>query len=84
MIHELKTINPYFQKSYEKQKTFEVRNNDRNFKVGDIVRLNEYHEKRNFFSGRYVEGVITYILREYSDALNANYCVFLYKETKRN
>jgi hypothetical protein len=39
--HELKTINPYFTEVLEGLKNFEVRFNDRDFNVGDEVRLQE-------------------------------------------
>ena len=41
-IHELKTINPYFQDVWDNIKDFEVRINDRGFKVGDKVKLVEF------------------------------------------
>ena len=34
--HLLKTINPYFQDVWDNKKTFEIRLNDRDFKVGGM------------------------------------------------
>lgn len=42
MIHQLKTTPPYFTDVTSGDKTFEVRRNDRNYKVGDFLELNEY------------------------------------------
>jgi hypothetical protein len=41
MIHELKTLNVYFQAVYEQRKTFEIRLDDRNYRVGDWLLLRE-------------------------------------------
>ena len=40
--HELKTWPEFFQPIWEGKKLFEVRNNDRNYKVGDYLNLQEY------------------------------------------
>ena len=45
MKHCLKTIQPYFADVENGTKTFEVRKNDRNFKIGDILFLQEYDEE---------------------------------------
>lgn len=42
MIHHLKTLPPYYQAVIEQRKPFEIRENDRNFKVGDRVILEEF------------------------------------------
>lgn len=41
MIHELKLNSKYYYDSLTNVKTFEIRKNDRNFKVGDILKLVE-------------------------------------------
>ena len=45
MKHCLKKIQPYFADVENGTKTFEVRKNDRNFKNGDILFLQEYDEE---------------------------------------
>ena len=61
MKHELKTINPYFNDVDIGCKTFEVRKNDRNFKVGDIMILKEYLQQ-GIYSGKQINCIITYVL----------------------
>ena len=41
MTHELKIQSEYFEVVNNKTKTFEIRKNDRNFKVGDKILLRE-------------------------------------------
>lgn len=62
MEHELKTVKPFFQNIVDLLKTFEIRKNDRNFKVGDTLILKEWNEKEQCFErDREVKRVITYI-----------------------
>ena len=68
MIHELKTIQPYFDDVVNGVKTFEVRKHDRDFKVGDELILREYNLESNTYSGKNVHMEITYILD------SENYC----------
>jgi len=60
MEHNLKIANEYFEAVNEGLKTFEIRNNDRNFKVEDIVNLEEIDENKEY-TGRKVTVKITYI-----------------------
>lgn len=62
VIHELKTVNPYFQHMWDRRKSFEVRKNDRNFKVGDKLLLREYEPESDTYSDREIEIKINYIL----------------------
>lgn len=41
-LHELKTINPHFTNVWDGKKDFEIRKNDRDFKIGDLLWLREY------------------------------------------
>ena len=42
-IHELKTIQPYFEDVWCDRKTFEIRKNDRDFQINDLLVLKEYN-----------------------------------------
>jgi len=44
MVHGLKIAPNYFEKVVSKEKTFEVRYNDRNFQVGDILKLGSIYD----------------------------------------
>lgn len=41
-IHELKVKQPFYDDLFFERKNFEVRKNDREYKVGDILHLKEY------------------------------------------
>ena len=61
MIHELKTVPEYYDAVNSGAKTFEVRKNDRDFKVGDILHL--YRSVDEDFDGaEFMEFAVTYIL----------------------
>lgn len=60
-IHELKILSEYFNPVLQHKKNFEIRFNDRNFRIGDYIKLKEYNPKTNTYSGRTISGKITYI-----------------------
>jgi hypothetical protein len=61
MVHGLKTLPEYFQEVINGNKTFEVRRNDRDYCVGDVLFLNEYDAERKEYSGRRTRLKVTYI-----------------------
>lgn len=75
MNHKLKTTNPYFQRCWDQEKTFEVRNNDRDFQKGDTICLQEYDERLKMYSGREIIGTILYVLSGYP-GIEKGYVVF--------
>lgn len=75
MHHELKTVNPYFQRVWDGQKNFEIRLNDRDFQTGDTLTLREYEIKNNSYSGREVFARVGYILNEYK-GLEPGFVIF--------
>lgn len=62
MTHTLKTIQPYFDQVIKGEKTFELRKNDRNFQIGDILILQEFDD--GAYTGREKDFVVTYILKD--------------------
>ncbi len=60
MIHALKIFPEYFNKVISGEKTFEIRNNDRNFLVGDYIALNEFTSESGY-TGRSALYRITYV-----------------------
>ena len=60
--HELKTAPQYFREIADGNKPFEVRRNDRDYQVGDILKLREYDDGE--YSGREICAEVTYILND--------------------
>ena len=60
--HELKTWSGYYNLVVSGAKTFEVRRDDRGFKIGDILRLKEYMPSETKYTGRHTDVEVTYIL----------------------
>jgi ASC-1-like (ASCH) protein len=64
MIHKLKCINPYFDSIWNGSKTFEIRKNDRDYKIGDtlILRLWDNERAEGFeIVGREIKVRVIYI-----------------------
>ena len=61
MVHSLKTWSDYFQAIRQGRKTFEIRQNDRNFAVGDWLHLKEYNHREQRFTGDAVLVMVSYI-----------------------
>ncbi|NBA21254.1 DUF3850 domain-containing protein [Enterococcus hirae] len=59
MIHELKILPEYFEAVTSGRKRFEIRKNDRDYKVGDRLYLREWNGE-NFTGGSY-KAEVTYI-----------------------
>jgi hypothetical protein len=57
-IHELKTWPKYFAEIKRGMKKFELRKDDRDFKVGDWLDLREYDPAAKKYTGR---GVMVYV-----------------------
>jgi len=76
ITHELKIAPEYFKKVLSKEKTFEFRYNDRNYQVGDILKLKEYDNGQ--YTGRETSVKITYILQNFK-GLKPNYAILSIK-----
>ena len=72
MEHELKILPEYFEAVFNYKKNFEVRENDRGYKVGDILILKEWEGE---YTGRELEREITYILTDDSGYVLPGYVV---------
>lgn len=62
-VHELKTVHEYFVGVWDGSKTFEIRNNDRDFDRGDILVLRETDFDEPVT--RVVVAEVTYTLRSF-------------------
>ena len=81
--HTLKIWPEYYDAVENGIKTFEIRKNDRDFKVGDTIRLREYDPMMETeidaerFTGRNVEVCIVYMLTsmDYPTGIPEGYCI---------
>lgn len=76
-MNELKILPGYFQDVLFNNKRFELRKNDRKFKVNDVYILKEYDTINNEYTNNEIIIRITYVLRnvEYY-GLKDGYCIF--------
>jgi len=66
-VHELKILPEYFTAILEGFKTFEIRQADRDYRVGDILHLKEYDASQTLtYTGRDLYVAVTYILSDYA------------------
>ncbi|QII47804.1 DUF3850 domain-containing protein [Bacillus paralicheniformis] len=59
--HKLKILPEYFEAVCSGKKSFEIRENDRGFQVGDKLMICEYIPEINEFTGRVVERRVMYM-----------------------
>lgn len=78
MIHSLKCNTLYFDDVISGKKTFEVRKNDCEYKVGDYLALNEYDAKDKSYTGASCLVYVDYIL-DSSDYCKDGYVVMSIK-----
>lgn len=75
-IHEVKLSSIYFDDVAAGIKNFELRKNDRGYKVGDILKLNEVKSGKE--TGRFIKAKIEYMLEEHT-GLQEGYCILSIK-----
>lgn len=61
--HYLKTWPEFFRAVKDERKTFEVRKNDRDFREGDTLVLEEYDPQTGLYSHDQVTRYVTYVLK---------------------
>lgn len=66
-VKELKIRQEYFESILSGEKRFEIRENDRNFQVGDILVLREYEGK---YTGRAAVVEILYVLDNFEGLIS--------------
>jgi ASC-1-like (ASCH) protein len=62
MEHRLKTWPVCFADVKHGAKTFEIRKNDRDFKVGDFLILEEFYPETGSFTGERIKVLVTYTI----------------------
>lgn len=80
MEHFLKIQKQYFNSVLSNEKTFEIRKNDRDYRVGDKLILSEIYEN-GFQTGRLLIVKITYILFGPCYGLEAGFCIMSVKRS---
>jgi hypothetical protein len=82
--HELKILPKYFRAVNLGDKTFELRENDRNFRVGDELILKEWDPENEKYTGRTITRYISYIYNGTGEyGLQEGYCILGIKRTNR-
>lgn len=76
-VHDIKIGKEFFEDVKNNVKTFELRKNDRNYKVGEILELHEYEAGEE--TGRTCRKLITYMLKEFT-GLQDGYCILGLKD----
>lgn len=75
-VHQIRLATMYFDDVVSGKKSFELRKNDRNYKVGDILEMLEFNDGRH--TGRTVKAEVTYMLEDYT-GLTEGYCILATK-----
>lgn len=73
-VHELKTVQPWFDLVAEGKKKFELRKNDRDFKWGDILVLREYNPRTETYMGNDIVVRVIGVLEQFV-GLQQGYCI---------
>lgn len=60
-VHELDCISDVFQDIYNGVRSFDIRDDDRDYEIGDSLHLKEYNIKTQSHSGRWISKRVTYI-----------------------
>ncbi|MBQ9699665.1 MAG: DUF3850 domain-containing protein [Lachnospiraceae bacterium] len=71
-VHQIKLSREFFDDVESNKKTFELRKNDRDYRVGDLLELMEYADAKE--TGRTVVKLVTYILEDYTGIADG-YCI---------
>lgn len=80
MTHAAKTWLEYYELQEEGEKLFELRKDDRPYKVGDYFLSQEFDNEKNEYTGRELRYIITYILRDADFlGLKNGYCILQLK-----
>lgn len=75
-VHELKIVPEYFRAVKEGKKKFEIRKNDRNFKVGEYIDLREYSGDKGYTGNRLCLKIVYMIESDwFPQGLKDGYCV---------
>mgnify|MGYP002566296071 CR=1 FL=1 len=71
-VHYIKCEKEFFSDVVGGYKSFEIRKNDRGYKVGDTLEMLEFKDGKN--TGRMIRAEVTYLLEGYT-GLEDGYCI---------
>ncbi len=71
-VHEIKIGTSFFEDVVAGLKGFELRKNDRNYRVGDYLKMVEYEHGKQ--TGRFVTAKVTYMLENYTGLVDG-FCI---------
>ncbi len=71
-VHEIKIAASYYDDVTSGRKRFELRKNDRGYKVGDTLKMLEFEDGKR--TGRIIDADIIYMLEDYA-GLEDGYCI---------
>jgi len=74
-LHSLKIVPSYFDDVSSGKKKFEIRKNDRDFLVGDLLNLREWNPETERYTGRELTAKVTYKINGGQYGLDNDYCV---------
>lgn len=82
--HIVKCWPEFFERAWKGEKPFELRKNDRDYRKGDRITMQEWDPNKGEFSGRWLAGEITFL----ADAvpmfgLMDGFCAFAWREDGR-
>lgn len=84
MTHALKTWPSFFKEIINGVKTFEIRKNDRDFKIGDRLLLQEYDPENKSYTGKDWDGEIVYVFSDEKFGVKKGYVVLGIAESRIN
>lgn len=64
-VHELKTLQPYYSEVEKGLKNFELRFNDRDFRVGDVLVLRPWDPRKEKFGSGILIREVSYVMKDF-------------------
>jgi hypothetical protein len=75
-VHRLRTWPEYFEAIRLREKTFEIRWNDRGFLVGDLLQLDEWDPAAVNYTGRVIRVIVSYLMENKPEmGLQPGFCI---------
>lgn len=78
MQHDLKIWPRFFEEVITGVKACQLRQNDRNFQIGDSLKLQEYVKEKQLYTGRETTVLVTDVIQD-CDGLVPGYCILSVK-----